>query len=248
MNLSGKVAVVTGGGTGLGRAISLHLAKAGASVVVNYSQSRTDAQQTVHDIRKLGIESTAIKADVTSSEQVKGLAYSVVERFGRVDVLVANAGTTVFREFSDLEGVTEADWDRIMDTNVKGIWLCAKHFAPYLKMHGEGRVVVVTSIAGMKPTGSSLPYSVSKAAAIHLTRGLAKALAPDILVNSIAPGLLDTRWTQGQAPTAVADYVEQSFLHRLPTLEDCAREAVGLCETNSITGQTVVIDSGMSPL
>ncbi len=246
MNLQSKVALVTGGGTGLGKETSLMLAKAGMDVAINYSRSKTDAEVTMAKIEELGNKSMIVKADVSSASEVEEMIDSVVKRFGRLDVLVANAGTTVFQPFENLEGVSEDDWDRIMNVNVKGVWLCAKSAARHLKAHGEGRIVVVSSIAGIRPSGSSLPYSVSKSASIHLTKGLAKAMAPDVLVNCIAPGLLETRWTKGHSQSTIDNFLKHSPLHKVPTLDDCARQILALCETDTVTGTTVVVDAGMS--
>lgn len=244
MDLKDRVVLVTGGATGLGREVSLDLAKEGMKVVVNYSRSEADANETVKAIEDLGGTAIAIQADVSKKEEVDRMVERIIETFARIDVLVANAGTTVFRPFDDLDGVTEEDWDRIMAVNVKGVWLTAKAVAPHMKKQGEGRIVVTTSIAGIRPTGSSLPYSVSKAAAIHLTKGLAKALGPEILVNAIAPGILDTRWTRGHSKDTIDQFIKNSPIHRYPSLADNVRQVKALIETDSMTGSIVVIDSG----
>jgi len=244
MELKGRVVLVTGGATGLGREVSLDLAKSGMSVVVNYSRSEQDANETVEAIKALGGTAMAIQADVSSSSEVNDMIGAIIEKYGRLDAVVANAGTTVFRSFDDLDGVTEEDWDRIMAVNVKGAWLTAKAAAPYMKKQGAGRIVITTSVAGIRPRGSSLPYSVSKAAAIHLTKGLAKGLGPEILVNAIAPGLLDTRWTRGHSQKTIDSFIESSPLRSIPTLADNARQIKALIETDSMTGSIVVIDSG----
>lgn len=246
MELKGRVALVTGGGTGLGQVVSLDLARAGMAVAINYSRSESEAETTRKMAEELGARAMIVKADVASKNQVDAMIQTVVKEFGRLDVVVANAGTTVFCPFEDLEGITEADWDRIMAVNVKGPWLLAKAAAPYLKAHGAGRFVLTTSVAGLRPRGSSLAYSVSKAAAIQLTRGLARALAPEVLVNTVAPGLLDTRWTRGHSQDTIDGFIKSSPLHRIPTLEDCARQILALAETDSMTGAVVVVDAGSS--
>ncbi|MBP1933899.1 SDR family NAD(P)-dependent oxidoreductase [Ammoniphilus resinae] len=244
MELKGRVVLVTGGATGLGREISLDLAKQGMSVVVNYSRSEQDAKDTVEQIQALGGEAFAIRADVSTRLEVNNMVDSIIEKLGRLDAIVANAGTTVFRAFEDIDGVSEEDWDRIMNVNVKGAWLLAKAATPYMKKQGAGRIVITTSVAGIRPTGSSLPYSVSKAAAIHLTKGLAKGLGPEILVNAIAPGLLDTRWTRGHDPKTIDAFIKNSPLQNIPSLEDNAKQVRGLIETDSMTGSIIVVDSG----
>jgi 3-oxoacyl-[acyl-carrier protein] reductase len=246
MELKDRVALITGGGTGLGRAIALDLARAGMAVAVNYSRSAAEAEATAEELRALGVPAAALRADVSVAADVAALIDATVRTFGRLDVLIANAGTTVFKPFEDLDGVEEAAWDRIMAVNVKGPWLLAKAAAPHLKAHGAGRMVITASVAGLRPSGSSLPYSVSKAAAIHLARGLAKALAPEVLVNAIAPGLLDTRWTRGHSPATIEGFIRGSPLHRLPTLEDCARHVRALVESDTTTGTVVVVDAGVT--
>ncbi len=245
MELQGKVALVTGGGTGLGRAISWGLAQAGMRVAINYSKSQTDAEQTAAELTTLGSEAVTVQADVANAVQVTDMVQTVYRHFGRLDVLIANSGTTVFHPFEALDAVSEEDWDLIMSVNVKGVWLCAKAAAPYLKASGAGRIVVVTSIAGLRSTGSSLPYSVSKAAANHLTRGLAHALAPEVLVNAIAPGLLDTRWAHGHNPQTIDGFLASSPLHRVPTLADCTLQVLTFLRSDSMTGTVVPVDAGM---
>ncbi|MET3506178.1 SDR family NAD(P)-dependent oxidoreductase [Halalkalibacter oceani] len=240
------VALVTGGATGLGKAISLELARAGMNVGVNYSRSEDEAKTTVEELTALGVEAIALKADVSSKDEVDLMVQSTVERFNRLDVVIANAGTTVFRPFEDLEGVSEADWDRIMNVNVKGIWLTVKAAAPYMKSQGKGSVVITSSIAGLSPSGSSLPYAVSKAAAIHLAKGLAKALGPEIRVNAIAPGILDTRWTKGHSDAVIEQYVANSQLKALPKLEDCVKQVRTFIEADTITGTVATIDAGVT--
>lgn len=244
MELKDRVVLVTGGATGLGREVSLDLAKEGMKVVVNYSRSAEDAIKTVNDIEAIGGSAIALQADVSKKEEVDHMIEKIIDTYGRLDVVVANAGTTVFRPFDDLDGVSEEDWDRIMAVNVKGVWLTAKAAAPHMKKQGEGRIVVTTSIAGIMPRGSSLPYAVSKAAAIHLTKGLAKALAPEVLVNAVAPGILDTRWTRGHSKDTIDQFIADSPIHRYPSLEDNAKQIKTLIETDSMTGTIVVIDSG----
>lgn len=246
MELCGRSVLVTGGGTGLGRAICLELARSKVKIAINFSRSQAEAVETADMVRELGSEAFLVQGDVSSSKDVTNMVKSVIEHFGTLDVVVANAGTTVFRDFSDLNGVTEDDWDRIMDVNVKGVWLTIKAAAPYLKASRSGRVVITTSVAGLRPRGSSLPYSVSKAAANHLTKGLAKAMGPEVLVNAIAPGLLDTRWTQGHSETTKQGFVSNSPLNRIPTVEDCARQVRALIETDSMTGTIVTVDAGSS--
>lgn len=245
MDLRGKVALVTGGGTGLGNEISLQLARAGCDVAVNYSRSAADAEATVAELRALGRRAMAVKADVAAEAEVRTMMERVDAELGRLDVLICNAGTTVFKPFTDLEGISGEEWDRVFAVNVKGGWLCARAAAPYMRKQGGGRIVTTSSVAGYLTAGSSLAYSVSKAALIHLTRGLAKALAPDnILVNSVAPGLLETRWIAGHSDAAKQKFRDDSPLGRIPTVPDTAALVLLLCQTDSITGEAPLVDCG----
>ncbi len=246
MDISQKVALVTGGGTGLGRVVSQALAQRGAIVWVNYRRSAQDAEDTAHAIEALGGTAFTVNADVSRSDDVTRMYDTITRQSGGTDIFIANAGTTVFRDFGDLDGVSEEDWDQVFDVNVKGTWLTARSAAYQMKSRGGGRIVTISSVAGLKAHGSSLPYCASKASVIHMTRVLAKALAPDILVNSVAPGLLDTRWSRGHNPATVASFLENSPLHTIPTLNDVTQQVIALVETNSMTGQVVVVDAGVT--
>jgi 3-oxoacyl-[acyl-carrier protein] reductase len=180
MDLQGKVAIVTGGGTGMGKAIAKLLAVSGPHVVVNYSRSEADALATAKDLETNNVKALPIKADVSSAAEVASLVAQTERALGRIDVLVNSAGYTQFVAMRDLDGLSEEVWDRTFDVNVKGIWLCTKAVAPAMRRAGGGAVVNVTSAAGLKVGGSSMAYAVSKAAAIHLTKCLAFALAPEI--------------------------------------------------------------------
>jgi 3-oxoacyl-[acyl-carrier protein] reductase len=244
VDLRGKVALVTGGGTGLGKEIALQLAARGSVVAVNYSRSEKDAAETVAEIAAAGGRAIAVRADVSSSAQVEAMVDRVVSEFGSLQILVNNAGMTVFVPFQDLEGLKEEDWDRIQQVNTKGMWLCSRAAAPHMKKAGQGRIVSTTSVSGVRAGGSSIAYAVSKAGMQMLSRCLAQALAPDITVNTIAPGLMETRWSAGWGPEALQRMANEAPLKRHPTLKDIAAGAVFLCENDSMTGQTLVIDSG----
>jgi 3-oxoacyl-[acyl-carrier protein] reductase len=245
MDLKGKVAIVTGGGTGMGKAISLLLAKAGASVVVNYSRSETEAVETAEELKKLDVEALPIRADVSSSADVAAMMEQAERQLGRVDVLVNNAGYTQFVPMNDLDGMPEDEWDKIMDINVKGIWLCSKAVAPAMKRAGAGAIVNVASVAGLKVAGSSMAYAVSKAAAIHLTKCLALAMAPDdIRVNAVAPGLVVTRWWAHAGEERLAQMAAGLPLKRSVTAEQVATAMFELITNDAVTGQTVALDAG----
>ncbi|MGA7987851.1 MAG: SDR family oxidoreductase [Candidatus Dormiibacterota bacterium] len=240
-----RVAIVTGGGTGLGRAMAIALASDGTDVVVNFSRSEGEAAETAAVIREMGRRAKVVRADVAVEAQVASMVREAMNEFGQIDYLIINAGTTVFCDLSNLDGITESDWDRILGVNVKGAWFCAKHAAPHMKERG-GHIVTISSTAGLMTMGSSIPYCVSKAGLLHLTRMLARALAPEIQVNSIAPGLLDTRWGRHHGEAGIAAYVERSLLHRIPSLDDICAQLLVLLRSRSTTGQTVVMDGGLT--
>jgi 3-oxoacyl-[acyl-carrier protein] reductase len=244
MDLAGKVALVTGGGTGLGREIALQLARKGCDVAVNYSRSEGEAAETARDIQALGRRAITVKADVSQSDQVGAMVQRVVDELGGLQILINNAGATVFVKMNDLEGLSEADWDRVLDVNTKGSWLVSKAAAPHMKRAGEGRIVMTTSISGLRAGGSSMAYAVSKAGMQMLSRCLAIALAPEITVNTVAPGIMVTRWGLLWGQEALDRMEREAPLKRHPTLQDIAAAAVFLCENDSMTGQTMVVDAG----
>jgi 3-oxoacyl-[acyl-carrier protein] reductase len=244
MELRGKAALVTGGGTGLGKEISLKLARDGADVAIAYSKSVGEASATVEEIKALGRRAIALRADVSRSSDVTGLLEGVLREFGRLDVLVNNSGYTEFVDFKDLDGIGEEVWDRIMEVNVKGAFLVSRAAAPALRAAGQGRIVNITSVSAIKPGGSCIPYSVSKAAEMMLTKCLAIALAPEITVNAVAPGLMDTRWGRLWGDEHLELIAGASPLGHLATLEDIAETALYLIRSDSLTGQSIVVDSG----
>jgi 3-oxoacyl-[acyl-carrier protein] reductase len=211
---------------------------------VNYSRSEADAVATAEELTKVGVAAMPIRADVSIASDVTAMVAQTERQLGRVDILVNNAGYTRFVPMNDLEGMSEDEWDRIMDVNVKGIWLCTKAAAPAMRRAGGGAVVNVTSIAGLKVTGSSMAYSVSKAAANHLTRCLAAALAPDVRVNSVAPGLVVTRWWAHAGEERLRQMAQALPLKHSITPEQVATTTLELIRNDSITGQTIALDAG----
>ena len=244
MDVQGTVAIVTGGGTGIGRATALALAKRGAAVAVNYSRSRDEAEATARDIAAAGGRALAVRADVSREDEVRAMVASVVERLGGVDLLVNNAGATEYIALKDLDGVSDAVWDRIFAVNVKGPFYCARAVAPHMRARGRGAIVNVGSIAGLTGDGSSLPYAVSKAAVAGLTRSLARALAPEIRVCNDAPGIVETRWTEGREEH-VRRLSAAAPLQRAATPADVAELICALLANDAVTGQTVPVDGGM---
>ncbi len=253
MDLGGRVAIVTGGGTGIGRATSVRLAKAGAkAVVVNYSRSASDAESTAEELRSIGSEAIPYRADVADEAMVKAMVASIVERFGRLDVLVNNAGTTHFIPHADLDALTDEVWNDILSVNLKGTFFCCRAAGPELKKTG-GAIVNVASIAAHRASGSSIAYAVSKAGVVQMTRALALALAPDVRVNSVSPGLVSSRWFSKSFGEDAAAAQEEVFakatpLRKIATPDDVAQAVIALLENDLITGQDLVIDGGKNVL
>jgi 3-oxoacyl-[acyl-carrier protein] reductase len=242
--LGGKVALVTGGGTGIGRAIALALAGQGAAVAVNYSRSRAEAEEAAHEIEARGSRALVVRADVSSDAETRAMLAEVEAFGGRLDLLVNNAGTTTFVPFADLDALTEEMWDRVWAVNVKGTFFVTRQATPMLRRSGSGLVLNIASVAGITGFGSSMAYCASKAAVISLTKSLAKALAPAIRVNAIAPGFVDSRWTAGQDEYR-ARHLELTPLGRLAQPEDIAEVALGFATgAGMVTGQVVVVDGG----
>jgi 3-oxoacyl-[acyl-carrier protein] reductase len=244
MDLHGKVAIVTGGGTGIGRAVSLELARLGASVAVNYSRSEADARQTMTDIEDAGGTAMVVRADVSVEADARTMAANTVTALGGLDLLVNNAGTTRYIPLSDLDAVTDEVWDEILGVNLLGPFRCARAVAPYMLERGGGAICNVTSVAGLTGDGSSLPYAVSKAALNGLTRSLAKALAPTIRVTAVAPGIVHTRWVAGRE-AHVERLSKASLLQRTASPEDVAHMVCALLMQDAITGQVIPIEGGL---
>ena len=245
MNLQGKVALITGGGTGIGREIALSFAREGAGVAVNYSRSEKEAMATAQEIRALGVSGLAIKTDVSQDAQVRGMVAKVMEECGRLDILVNSAGTTTFVEAPDLEGLTEEIWDSNLAVNLKGTFFCCRAAVPAMRSHDGGSIINISSIAGTTGIGSSMAYCASKAGVICLTKSLARTLAPEIRVNTIAPGYVDTRWT-ADWPEFRQMYEEGTPLKRVAVPEDVAEAALFLVHSDFVTGQVITVDGGKS--
>ncbi|RRJ66890.1 SDR family NAD(P)-dependent oxidoreductase [Paenibacillus oralis] len=245
MSFYNKVVLVTGGGTGIGRATSLLLGEKGAVVAVNYSRSAVEAEETVREIKQAGGRALAIRADVSRDDEVRDMVQQVVRQFGTIDYLVNNASITRYIAMKDLEAVTEEIWDELLGVNVKGMFNCARAAAPYLREGKQGAIVNVGSVAGTTGKGSSLPYAVSKAAVHGLTKSLAHVLAPEIRVCGIAPGAVATRWWEGKEEQ-MRSLITHLPLERISPPEEIAQLICALLEQPSLTGQIITVDNGQT--
>ncbi|WP_213741162.1 SDR family NAD(P)-dependent oxidoreductase [Bradyrhizobium sp. dw_411] len=246
MDLKGAVALVTGGNGGLGQRICHALAQEGAHVAVMYARSREQAEGVASELAsQYHIKAQAFGCDITDGAAVDRLVGEVTKAFGRLDILVNDAAYNFAVPFADLDGLTPQVWNDIMAINLTGPMHLSKAVAPVMKAQGRGRIVNIASVAGLAPTGSSIAYAVSKAGLIHLTRCMAVALAPETLVNCVAPGLLDgTRATANLKSEQIERSASASLLKKPADKDDCADMVVTICRTETMTGQTVVIDSG----
>ncbi|KOY18277.1 SDR family NAD(P)-dependent oxidoreductase [Paenibacillus xylanivorans] len=245
MNWTNTVALVTGGGTGIGRATSILLANCGATVAVNYSRSQDEAEETVQHILDAGGHAFAIRANVGSDVEVRHMVDSITEQVGPVTALVNNASITYHIPMKDLEAVTDEIWNELYDVNVKGMFYCARAVAKGMQHAGQGAIVNLGSIAGNTGSGSSLPYAVSKAAIHGLTKSLAHALSPNIRVNAIIPGAVATRWWAGKEEQ-MNHLGGELLLQRLAASEDIAHMICAALEQPSMTGQLITVDSGQT--
>ena len=239
--LKGRVAIVTGSSAGIGAAVAGTFADLGAQVVVNSASSVAAGQRVAAGLP----DATYVQADVSDPGQAERLVEAAVDHYGRLDIVVNNAGTTAVIPHHHLDAATNELWERILRVNVLGTWNVIRAAAPHLRASGEGVVLNVTSIAGVRPVGSSVPYAVSKAAINHMTVLLANALGPEIRVHAVAPGLIDTQWTESwddirAAVTATAP------LRRSGSPQDVADACVALVATRYATGQVLVVDGGVT--
>jgi NAD(P)-dependent dehydrogenase (short-subunit alcohol dehydrogenase family) len=236
--LQGQVALVTGAAKRIGRSIALRLAADGADVVVNYATSKAEADEVVRELRAIGRRAIAVQADVSRRTEVERLFVAAEEEFGRLDILVNNAGVFFEARFEEL---TDEQWDRIMNANLKSQFLCAQVAAPIMKRQGHGRIINLSSLGGILPWPAYTHYCVSKAGAIMLTRCLARALGPEILVNSVAPGTIQF---PGEPPDE--EYIRRVPLHRTGTGDDIAGAVAYLATADFVTGQVIRVDGGRS--
>ena len=236
--LENQVALVTGAAKRMGRSIALRLAAEGADIAINYESSKPEALQVVEEIKALGRRAIAVQGDVSQRSDVQKLFAAVEAEFGGLDILVNNAGMFFAAEF---EALTEEQWDRILDTNLKSQFLCCQTAAPIMKRRGRGRIINISSLGGLLPWPAYTHYCVSKAGSIMLTRCLARALGPEITVNGVAPGTIQF---PGEAPDQ--DYIRKVPLHRTGTGDEIAQAVFYLATADFVTGQILAVDGGRS--
>lgn len=249
MDIRGKVALITGGGTGLGRVIAQHLAREGMDIAIQYSRSQQDALATVTLLQDMGVRACAIQAELHTDTLVDAsqrMIEAVASQFGRLDLLINNAGTTRGVPFAQIDALNVADWDTVLNVNTKAPFFTVQAAVPLMRHQGGGQVINTASIAGIRAMGSSIAYAVSKAGMIHLTKCLAVALAPNIRVNAVAPGLLQTRWLANFTDEQLHAVTQQAPLKKATDLEDTAAVYVLLAKNASMTGTVITVDAGVT--
>jgi 3-oxoacyl-[acyl-carrier protein] reductase len=248
--LSGKVVLVTGGATGIGRATVLALAREGAAVAINYARSETAAQETARLAGQAGARALPIRADVTRDREVRAMMDTVARELGGLDGLVNNAGWTQRVPHRQLDDLTDEIWERSLATNLRGPFYCARAAVPHMERRGGGAIVNITSVAAFTGTGSSMAYAASKAGLDALTKSLARALAPSrIRVNAVAPGLLATGFGGGLiTPDLLAQIGSLTPIGRPASVEEAAEAVVFLLGNAALTGYTSIVDGGLTAL
>lgn len=250
MKLNGRVALVTGSGTGIGRAISELFANEGAKVALNYHHSRDGAEELASRIRSKGGRAISIACDVSKELEVRSMVDRTHAEFGRLDILVNNAGWSTVIPHHRLEELTDEIWNRTLDTNLRGCFYCIRAAVPFLRQHPGSCIINVASTSGITGEGSSIVYAASKAGVLTMTKSLARTLAPHIRVNAISPGLIHTRFADRQDSDPVFETEAKATpLQKVATVEDCAAAALFLAaDAPAVTGQTILVEGGLIAL
>jgi 3-oxoacyl-[acyl-carrier protein] reductase len=246
-----RVGLVTGAATGIGRSVAVALARAGFDVAVNYSRSETEAKETAALAERAGAQSLLVKCDVSDEAGVRAMMGAIGARFGRLDVLVNNAGVTASWKPKDLETLDLAEWDRVFAVNVRGLFQVTRAALPLLRKAEHPCIVNTASIVGLRPGPQPLPYAASKAAVVNLTKTLAWNLGPEIRVNAVAPGWMEGEWMQRMLKDKYEDLMSKRAkatpLRRVVTADDVAETVLSLIESNRfVTGEVIVVDGGFT--
>jgi len=251
MKLEGAVCIVTGSATGAGAACAIQLARKGCHVVVNYTKSEKEARETFDGCKASGAEAIMVRGDVGKDADCRALARAALDKWGRIDALINNAGITKFVAATDLDGLDAEDFQRLYAVNVIGPYQMIRACAPAMKKQGKGAIVNISSISGVMGIGSSTAYVASKGALNAMTLALARSLAPEIRVNAVCPGLIETRWhlarfSKDDYAKFKANYEKTVPLAKAATPDDVAEVAVWLIEgADLVTGESILVDAGL---
>ncbi len=251
MDIKGGAAIITGSATGLGAAVAERLAAKGCNVVINYSKSAAEAEETQAKCEALGVETLLCQANVAEDADCRRLAQATMDKWGRIDALVNNAGITKFADQGDLDALQAEDFQRVFAVNVIGAYQMIRAVAPHMKAAGQGTVVNISSIAGVMGIGSSMAYAATKGALNTMTLSMARSLAPEIRVNAVCPGFMSSRWFKDQLgpegyEKLVAQVEERTALGRANTPEDIAETVVWFVDGGDhITGEMIMADAGL---
>jgi len=246
-----KTAIVTGSGTGVGAAAAIMLAERGCNVVINYSRSKKEAEETAETCRSRGVEAIVFKADVSDDDACRAMVQAAVDAWGRIDYLINNAARTKFNSYENLDGLQKQDFLDIYAVNVVGAYQMIRAVEPHMRRRGAGAIVNNSSIGGVTGIASSMAYAASKAALNLLGKSLAHVLAPEIRINTVVPGMIQTRWLKGgmdeKAYEAMLENVTEMVpLKKVATAEDVAETLVWFLEgAKLVTGETLIVDSGV---
>jgi len=248
---STKAALVTGAATGIGRAAALALARAGYDVAINYGSSEKAARMTAAEAEKAGAKTLLVQCDVSDEAGVRKMLEKVKRAFGRLDVLVNNAGTTAAWKPKDLDTLSLEEWDRVFAVNVRGLFQVTRASLPLLRNGTNPCVINTASIVGLRPGPQPLPYAASKAAVVNLTKTLAWNLGPDIRVNAVAPGWMEGDWMKRMLKENYDELMgkraKATPLKRVVTADDVAETIMSLVQSNRfVTGEVIVIDGGFT--
>jgi 3-oxoacyl-[acyl-carrier protein] reductase len=250
MDVEGGVAIVTGSSSGVGAACARQLAERGCNVLINYASNADGAERTRAACEAFGVETEVVQADVSRDEDCQRLAGTALERWGRIDALVNNAGTTKFCDHADLDGLSREDFENIYAVNTVGPYQMTRAVAPAMKRGGRGAIVNVASIAGVMGVGSSIAYVASKGALISMSLSLARVLGPEIRVNTVCPGFIQGDWLESGMGAdryqATKQFLEETTPLKLTTTPDTVAEGIVyfICGADVITGETLIMDGG----